>query len=73
MNENNLPIENLREQSYAGASNMSGKYKGVKILLQKQQPLTYYTYCGARRGNLIAQAVGTSVAIKDELTLINEI
>ena len=73
MNEHNLPIENLRGQSYDGASNMSGKYKGVKTLLQKQQPLTYYTHCGAHRGSLIDQAVGTSVGIKDELTLINEI
>ena len=56
-----------------GASNMSGKYKVVKTLLQKQQPLTYYIHCGTHRGNLIAQAVGTSVAIKDELALINEI
>ena len=45
----------------------------VKTLLQKQQPLTYYTPCGAHRGHLLAQAVGTSVAIKDELTLIHEI
>ena len=73
-NEYNLPIENLRGQSYdSHISNMSGKYKGVKTLLQKQQLLTYYTHCGAHRGNLIAQAVETSVAIKDELTLINEI
>ena len=72
MNEHNLPIENLRGQSYDGVSNMSGKYKGVKTLLQKQQPLTYYTHCGAYRRNLKAQAVGTSVAIKDKLTLINE-
>ena len=42
LNEHNLPIENLRRQSYNGASNMSGTYKGVKTLLQKQQPLTYY-------------------------------
>ena len=49
---------------------MSGKYKGVKTLLQRQQPLTYYTHCGAHSGNLIAQAVGASVAIKDELTII---
>ena len=52
---------------------MSGKYKGTKTLLQKQQTLTYYTHYGAHRGNLITQAVGTPVAIKDELTLINEI
>ena len=48
-------------------------YKGVKTLIQKQQLLAYYTHCGAHRGNLIAQAVGISVAIKDELTLIHDI
>ena len=73
MNEHNLPIENLRGQSYDGSSNMSGKYKGVKTLLQKQQPLKYYIHCVAHCGKMIAQAVGTSVAIKDELILINEI
>ena len=61
LNEHNLPIENLRGLSYDGA-NMSGKYKGIKTLIQKQQPLEYCTHCGAQRGNLIAQAVGTSMA-----------
>ena len=71
LNEHNLPIENLRGQSYDGESNMSGKYKGVKRLLQKQQPLTYYTHCGAHRGNLIAQAVGTSVHLQPWLLTMN--
>ena len=34
LNEHNLPVENLRGQSYDGTSNMSGKYKGVKTLIQ---------------------------------------
>ena len=50
---------------------MSGKYKGVKRLLQKQQPLTYFTHCGAHRGNLIAQAVGTSVHLQPWLLNMN--
>ena len=64
LNEHNLPIEKLRGQSHDWASNMSGKYKGVKRLLQKQQSLTYYTHCGAHHGNMIAQAVGTSVNLQ---------
>ena len=39
LNEHNLPIENLRGQTYDGASNMARKYKGVETLIQKQQPL----------------------------------
>ena len=71
LNEYNLPIENLRGQSYVDGASMSEKYKGVNILLQKQQPLTYYTYCGAHRGHQIAQAVGTSVHLQPWLLKMN--
>ena len=34
-----LPIENLRAQTYDGAANMSGHYKGCQAEIKKVQPL----------------------------------
>ena len=52
-----LPIENLRGQSYDGASNMSGRYNDVSLqaLICQEQPLVHYTHCIAHRVNLFAQ------------------
>ena len=30
-----LPLENLREQTYDGASSMSGEYTGTQVLIAK--------------------------------------
>ena len=46
-----LDITNLRGQSYDGASNMAGIYTGVQARIMKEQPLAYYTHCGAHRVN----------------------
>ena len=38
-----LSMSNLCGQCYDGASNMSAVYKGTQALIQKEQPLAYYT------------------------------
>lgn len=48
-----LPIQHLRAQTYDGASNMSGKYKGCQAEMKKVQPLAMYVHCGAHVTNLI--------------------
>ena len=40
-----LSMFNLHGQCYDGASNVSAVYKGTQALIQKEQPLAYYTYC----------------------------
>ena len=68
-----MPIENLRGQSYDGASNMSGRYNGVQAFIWQVQSLAYYTHCTAHRVNLVAQYVSEPECIRSILTIVNEI
>ena len=68
-----FPIENVRGQSYDGASNMSDRYNGVQALICQEQPLAYYTHCTAHRVNLVAQYVSEPECIRSILTIVNEI
>ena len=68
-----LPIENVRGQSYDGASNMSGRYNGVQALICQEQPLAYYTHCTAHRVNLVTQYVSEPECIRSILTIVDEI
>jgi hypothetical protein len=51
-----LPIENLRGQTYDGAANMSGKYNGCRAIISAKQPLALFVHCGAHGANLVAKA-----------------
>ena len=62
-----LPIDHLRAQTYDGASNMSGKYKGVQLLAM-------YVHCGAHVTNLItAKAIQCAPYIRDALGHVQEL
>ncbi|XP_053484429.1 zinc finger MYM-type protein 1 isoform X1 [Ictalurus furcatus] len=52
----NLPLSQLRGQTYNGAANMSGKMQGVQAHLKKEQPLAVYVHCVPHCVNLIMQA-----------------
>ena len=49
-----LPMENIRAQTYDGAANMSGKFNGCQALIKAEQPLAKYIHCGAHCTHLIA-------------------
>ena len=51
-----LSISNLRGQTYDGASNMSGSYRGCQAIISDKQPLALYVHCGAHCVNLVAQS-----------------
>ena len=53
----NLPITDLRAQTYDGASNMSGKYTGCQARIKEVQPLAHYTHCGAHITHLVCSKV----------------
>ena len=53
----NLPITDLRAQTYDGASNMSGKYPGCQARIKEVQPLAHYTHCGAHVTHLVCSKV----------------
>ena len=70
----NLPISQLRGQTYDGAANMSGHLQGVQAILKKKQPMALYCHCGAHCVNLITQAVCVaSVLVRDSMGLVHEL
>ena len=68
-----LSMFNLRGQCYDGASTMSAVYKGTHALIQKEQPLAYYTYCSSHRQNRVCKSVAQSKALLGSLSIVNNI
>lgn len=52
-----LSLSRLRGQGYDGASNMSGKFNGLKALILKENPSAYYVHCFAHQLQLVVVAV----------------
>jgi hypothetical protein len=52
-----LPLNNLRGQTFDGTSNMSGSYKGCQAIIRQRPPLALYTHCGSHCSNLVAEKV----------------
>ena len=48
-----LPIENLRSQTYDGAANTAGKFYRCQAEIKKHQPLARFVNCGAHVTQLI--------------------
>ncbi|XP_050063238.1 uncharacterized protein LOC126552566 [Aphis gossypii] len=61
MAKNNLDwINNLIGQSYNGAANMRGEYKGVQSLIKNENKSAIYVWCHAHRLNLIVKEAVSS-------------
>ena len=69
-----LPLSALRGQTYDGASNMSGKYKGCQALILEKQPLALYVHCGAHCTNLVSQSVCEAIVpVRDAMQSLQEL
>jgi len=69
-----LSIQNLRAQTYDGASNMSGEYHGCQVELKRIQPLAKYVHCGAHVSHLItSNCVKSAPFIRDALDHVQEL
>ncbi|KAJ4948640.1 hypothetical protein JOQ06_020170 [Pogonophryne albipinna] len=69
-----LPLSQLRGQTYDGAANMAGRLQGVQAILRKEQPLAVYCHCGPHCVNLITQAAcGASPLVRDAMGLVHEL
>jgi len=69
-----LLIENLRAQTYDGASNMSGKFKGCQAEIKKLQPLALCIHCGIHVTQLVtSKAVQSAPFIRDTLDHVQEL
>ena len=70
----NLRLENCRGQNYDGASNMSGKNKGVATQIQNIEPRALYTHCYGHTLNLACQdSVKNCILMKDTLDTVQDI
>ncbi|XP_075670466.1 uncharacterized protein LOC142640283 [Castanea sativa] len=56
-NKHSLSISRLRGQGYDGASNMRGELNGLKNLILKDNPSSYYVHCFAHQLQLTLVAV----------------
>lgn len=70
----NLPLDNLRAQTYDGAANMSGAYRGCQAKVKEAQPLALHFHCTAHVVNLVMQhSVQASPVIRDALQWVHEL
>ena len=53
----NVDIKSIIGQSYDGASNMSGRYKGVRSKIEELQPMGLYVWCKGHRLNLVVENI----------------
>ena len=69
-----LPIEDLRAQTYDGASNMSGRYNTCQAIIGSEQLLALFFHCSAHCANLVAQhTVATHQFLSDPLQLVQDL
>ena len=69
-----LPIKNLRSQTFDGAANMAGTYRGCQAELKKHQPLARYIHCGAHITHLVtSKAIQEAPFMKDALDHLQEL
>jgi hypothetical protein len=61
LTRHNLQIENMRGQTYDGASNMRGAWNGLQALFLKNCPYAYYVYCFAHELQLALVAAAKDV------------
>ncbi|KAL9840521.1 putative transcription factor and/or regulators TTF-type(Zn) family [Arabidopsis thaliana] len=52
-----LSLKKLRGQGYDGASNMKGKFNGLRSLILKESSSAYYVHCFAHQLQLVVMAV----------------
>ena len=69
----NMPLKNMRGQSYDGAANMSGAYNVEKSLILVTNEFDHYTHCGANRINVIAKYGANNEHIDSILSIVNDI
>lgn len=69
-----LSIEDLRFQTYDGASNMSGQYNGCQAIIKAEQSLALYMHCGSHVTHLVSSYAANSVPlIRDALQHVQDL
>ncbi|KAJ0967581.1 hypothetical protein J5N97_024498 [Dioscorea zingiberensis] len=69
-----LSISRLRGQGYDGASNMKGKFNGLKALILNENSFAFYVHCFAHQLQLVVVSVAKSIlAISDFFSYVTMI
>lgn len=68
-----INCEYLIGQGYDGASNMSGKYKGVQALVREKYPKAIYVHCAAHTLNLAVSNASNIQPIRNCLGIIEKL
>ena len=69
-----LSLTQLRAQTYDGASNMAGQFKGCQAVLAKEQPLALHFRCSAHSVNLaLTHSMEASDLVYDAIERVNEL
>lgn len=66
-------LEKLRGQGYDGASNMSGKFRGVQARIREVQPQALYTHCRAHCLNLAICHASEEPKVRNMMRTVQEI
>ena len=65
-----LDILKLRAQSYDGASNTAGKYRGVQALVREREPHANYVHCKAHCLNLALVHSSNIPCVRTMMTIV---
>ena len=68
-----LNLEHMRGQGYDGASNMSGKYRGVQARVNELYPLAMYTHCCNHVLNLVISTSSQLPVVGNAMATISDI
>lgn len=69
-----IPVSHIVGQSYDGAGNMAGKFKGLQAKVKEIQPKALYVWCSAHRLNLVIESVVTCCAgIRNTIGILQEL
>ena len=70
---NNLDPSKMCGQAYDGASNMSGKIRGVAARIQSQYPLAFYTHCASHCLNLAVVASFEDRSVRNMIGIVKRL
>jgi len=68
-----LNLEHMHGRGYDGASNMSGKYRGVQARVKELCPLAMYTHCCNDVLNLVISTSSQLSVIRNAMATISDI
>ena len=68
-----LKLEHMRGQGYDGASNMSGKYRGVQARVKELHHLAMYTHCCNHVLNLLICTSSKLPVMRNPMATISDI